>query len=231
MSLGEEGDIGRGMAKVAHDMRNSLHVISGNSSLIGMLSKEEQIKKIADRISDHAQYLSGVVDDLMLVVGRNPVEVRLKGGALIGGTGEDDSVSSESILQIIREIVEQRAKDFEVSFRSTLLGENREFEPLYAHRTTRIMVNLINNAVDAAPEGEVELVFDCSGENMHIQITDTGGGMDYIPEAQADFAEKLQSQGLGISIVCQLVNLMSGKVEWKSQPKSVVDVHLPYQLI
>ena len=104
----------------------------------------------------------------------------------------------------------------------TLLGD--------AARLQQILVNLVTNAVKFTDQGEVRVNLRRSADaRWGIEVEDTGHG---IPERELPFIFDTFRQvegattrvhggfGLGLSIVKQLVNLMSGEVKVASQVNS-----------
>ncbi|MCF6147889.1 MAG: HAMP domain-containing histidine kinase [Candidatus Kuenenia sp.] len=84
-----------------------------------------------------------------------------------------------------------------------------------------VLINIINNAIDAMPEGGT-LSFSTweEGENVILSISDTGLGMD--EETQSNifdpfFTTKEEGTGLGMSIVLGIVKRHGGKIEVQSQ--------------
>jgi signal transduction histidine kinase len=88
----------------------------------------------------------------------------------------------------------------------------------------QIWMNLIDNAIDAAPvRGHVDVTARQEGTNVVIRVTDDGAG---IP---ADILEKIfdpffttkpvgEGTGLGLDIVRRIVQWHSGEIEVDSRP-------------
>jgi len=121
-----------------------------------------------------------------------------------------DKTASDKHLRLTSEIDDDLPE--------TLLGD--------AARLQQILVNLVTNAIKFTDQGEVRVNLRRSADaKWGIEVEDTGRG---IPEADIPFIFDTFRQvegattrvhggfGLGLSIVKQLVNLMSGDVEVES---------------
>ncbi len=86
---------------------------------------------------------------------------------------------------------------------------------------TRILSNLLSNAVQAMPNGG-KLAIEATKEADHTVLTveDTGGG---IPEAARPklftplFTTKSNGQGFGLAVVKRMTEAMSGTVTYESE--------------
>jgi len=90
------------------------------------------------------------------------------------------------------------------------------------HRLQQIVWNLLSNAVKfTPPEGRIDVSLHADGNDVQIQVTDTGIGIppDFLPyifdrfRQGSDVGSKMRSGlGLGLTIVRHLVELHSGSI-------------------
>jgi CheY-like chemotaxis protein len=99
-------------------------------------------------------------------------------------------------------------------------------------RLGQVLRNLGSNALKFTPSGEVKLSVGClpapaGMARLRFQVADTGIGMTpeersriFLPFTQADDSttRRFGGTGLGLAITRQLVELMGGRIEVKSQP-------------
>lgn len=94
------------------------------------------------------------------------------------------------------------------------------------NRLRQVLTNIVGNAIKFPDAGSIKLSVDCSAANsVHFVVRDTGIGMS--PDARATIFESFAQAdssttrmfggtGLGLAISKQLVELMGGKLDCKS---------------
>lgn len=102
-----------------------------------------------------------------------------------------------------------------------------------AEQIKQVMINLIQNALEAIPEkGKVEVSWQKEGDRVQIQVKDNGRGIH--PEHHSRIFEpfyttKQEGTGMGLSVCHQIVNDHGGCIRVKSQPGrgTIFYVYLP----
>ncbi|EOW9133138.1 ATP-binding protein, partial [Vibrio cholerae] len=107
-----------------------------------------------------------------------------------------------------------------------------------ALRFNQIVTNLLSNAIKFTDQGRVVFKIDVAPEMLTIVVEDTGCGMTqtqidslFVPFVQADstITRRFGGTGLGMSIVANLIEVMNGKIEVKSEFEqgTQIKVNLP----
>lgn len=97
----------------------------------------------------------------------------------------------------------------------------------------RAITNLINNAIQAMPEGGVlKLAAHKTGDVVVISVSDTGKGIPEEVKAKLFtplVTTKAKGQGLGLAVVKRLVEALDGKITFDSQPGqgTIFTIELP----
>ena len=211
------------VAIVSHELRTPLNAILGYAEMFkeavyGPMN-DKQVN-MAERIMKNTQRLLGLINDLL-------DQAQMEAGKL---TIHNAPLKPADLLESLHGLLDKTASDKRLRLTSeidddlpeTLLGD--------AARLQQILVNLATNAIKFTDQGEVRVNLRRSADaKWGIEVEDTGRG---IPEADIPFIFDTFRQvegattrvhggfGLGLSIVKQLVNLMSGDVKVESQLNS-----------
>ncbi|MGE5381840.1 MAG: ATP-binding protein [Omnitrophica WOR_2 bacterium] len=137
------------------------------------------------------------------------------------------------INHLIKEIVDlfTPQTEFSISF-------SHPETPLFVFadrkQITRVMVNLLNNAIQAIPadrNGQIDIIVDSSEQEIHIYVKDNGIG---IPDQQKsrifspNFTTKSGGAGLGLAMVKNIINNANGSISFTSDPYGTIfEIHLP----
>lgn len=217
---------------VGHELRTPLNSIIGFSEIIsrelyGPLN-EPRYKEHAEIVRDSGLKLLRLVNQVMEIA-------RLETGAahLDIQPEPPDPVINEAIKALLEEI---RARKVRVSI------ETQPRTPLVmadARALRTILVNLLQNAVAASPEGgEVTVRVRPQEDEVAFEVIDHGQGVDpaQIPRLMRPFEQGEDAltrhsggAGLGLPIVRLLCAAMDGRVRLRSQPGQgvVACVRLP----
>ena len=202
--------IGEVSAGVAHELRNPLFGISSAAQLLRFRVKDDPVvEKNVGRILREVERLNGMVTSL-LEYGR-PSPIRLE-------TGDPDAVWDE-VLENQRGLLESRA---------ILLERTRATPPaacaIDAQQFSQVLINLLVNATDAAPEG--------SDLTLHSAVLPTGmwrcrlhnGGPaippDVLPRVfEIFFSTKPGGTGIGLALCQRIIEEHGGTITLESAPE------------
>ena len=209
------------LANMSHEIRTPLNAIIG---MIRELSREELSPKQQTYLShtDTAtRHLLSIVNDILDVSKIEAGELQL----------DEHDFSLQALLANIISILHFRASKKGIVLSSKLSEDISTALIGDSPRLRQILINLLDNAVKFTIQGHVHLSVEVVSEDevsqsIAITITDTGIGMDanYLDQLFFKFsqAEKSTSRrfggtGLGMSITKEIVNLMGGDIEVKSE--------------
>jgi len=208
------------VAIVSHELRTPLNAVLGYAEMFreavyGPMN-EKQVN-MADRIITNTQRLLGLINDLL-------DQAQMEAGKLTIKMGP---VKPAELLDALHGLMDKTASDKNLRLTSEIedtLPETLNGDPA---RLQQILVNLVTNAIKFTEHGEVCVkLLHYSDRKWGIEISDTGRG---IPEAELPYIFDTFRQvegtatrvhggfGLGLSIVKQLVQLMSGEIRVASK--------------
>ena len=198
--------LGQAAAAVAHELKTPLIAIGGFAQRIQRDLEPEhpyrhQLKIIVDQVSHMETLLRQMLDYT------RPLELRLTPVELSG------------LVKEVFTITESMAKERKVRLAQELDGRGIKV-PADPGRLKQVLINLVQNAVQASPHGAVVIVGAQVGhDHVYLEITDQGPGI--APEDQEKiffpfFTTKRGGTGLGLAITRKNVLAHHGTLEVQS---------------
>ncbi len=210
------------VSTVSHELRTPMTSIKGYADLMlmgaaGQLS--ESHTRYMNVIKNNADRLHMLVNDLLDIdrIERKKITLDLR---------------PLDITQIVEQIVEGhlrgRIQHIQKSIHVvTEMAPNLPLVQADFARTTQILTNLLDNAVNYTPEnGEIRVSAAATGDFVSVSISDTGIGiaeehLDKIFErffrSEAPEVQSVPGTGLGLAIVRSLIEMHGGQLEVKSE--------------
>jgi two-component system sensor histidine kinase HydH len=200
--------IGRAISAVTHDMKTPLIAIGGFTRLVQKHHHEgDPCFAKLDIVIKETQRLETMVKDMLDF--SKPLELHR--------TNADIPQLIHEALLVIAAVVEERQVVVESYASSELVPVS-----LDVNRIKQVIINIIMNAVQASPSGEIVSV-KCSQNQNHliIDIADSGPGIPieireniFVPF----FSDKKDGTGLGLAIAKKIVEAHQGHIEIMDNP-------------
>ncbi|WP_374562921.1 ATP-binding protein [Ideonella sp.] len=210
------------LARMSHELRTPLNAVLGYAQLLrmdaGLSDRQQAGLGIIQSSGEHL--LTLIVDILDLA--------RIEAGkTLIESSPVDLGCLVRSVADIVRVKAEEKGLAFVVDVDPAppahVLGDEK--------RLRQVLINLLGNAVKFTEQGHVTLCVRhlgpvARGARLHFEVRDSGVGISaeaaqrlFQPFEQAGEAhQRAAGTGLGLAISRQLVRLMGGDVQVRSQP-------------
>ncbi|MEW5894671.1 MAG: ATP-binding protein [Candidatus Omnitrophota bacterium] len=199
--------LGKLAGTLAHELRSPLGSIRNVSYLLTRelhRSENEKIRKYLRILEKEVKASDEIVNDV-LSFGR---EQQANPSSTNANSVIKRSIQKVAVPQNIRVVL--KLAD---GLPSVMINETR---------IEHVLVNLINNAIQAMPRGgQITVTSESNGENIIIHVTDTGEGiseenMKKIFEPL--FSTKEHGFGLGLAICRSLLEINNGRINVRSKP-------------
>ncbi len=200
-------------ASVAHEIKNPLAGMKIYLDLLERKLKKEgsvsrgEAKRYLDVLYEEIDRLNSIVVDYLFAVRPMNVVLRLQ--------------SLEPTIEEVVRFVTPELKEHNVSIHTRY--ESSVVRVLFdAEKIKQVLLNLIRNAMAAMPEGgEITLVLELDGNNVALDVKDTGGGIaaeNLGKIFEPYFTTKGEKgTGLGLTIVYKIMKEHHGDVSVTSQ--------------
>lgn len=211
--------VGKLGSSIAHELRNPLAVINNSAYYLNkrLGDSDPKIAKHLEIIAREVQTSNGIITDLMNFVRVHELKtVPVEPNALI-----EHTLTRAAIPETVQVTCE--------------LAEQLPAVAVDADKMEQVFLNLINNAVQAMPEGG-KLEISTGQENGHVLFGFTDSGCGIPPENlerifEPLFTTKTKGIGLGLSIVKLLIEAHHGEIDVHSRVGAGTSfvVRLPHQ--
>ena len=191
------------LANMGHEIRTPLNAIVGFADLLPVVQSEEDRNQLISEIQNNNRKLLRIIDGL---VSMSEIEAGAK--SLLMG-----KVDLNQLLQQIAETY-QPTTNLAIHVQCPLPQLKLETD---REKLLDILDNLVQNAIKFTIEGEITLSYEVMGNQVRINVTDTGKGIaeedqTRIFERFVKVDEYVPGTGLGLSVVESHVKNLGGSV-------------------
>ena len=211
------------LARMSHEIRTPLNAIVGMNAICkSHLDEPEKVKEYLDKMENASKVLSGVINDIldMSAIESNKIKI------------ESAKLFIKDVIRTVEDIYTEQCKAKGINLQ-VVMDEVRDTEVMGdVLRLKQVFLNLTSNAYKFTPTGgtitieakEVSVRDDKVFYNF--KVSDSGEGMTEemltrlfkpFEQESASTAKSHGGSGLGLSIVKNLVELMSGSISCESE--------------
>ena len=210
------------LSHMSHDMRTPLTAIKG----LAQLSLKEEgmgapVKDNLEKILSSTHYLTSLIDEVLETS-------RINAGKVVSVAA---AVRERDVLEEAVAVVEEKAREAGLTLKTRIDGCENRVVMMDAEHVTRIIVNLLGNAIKFTQPGgrvdfEASVLYTERNASHTYTIRDTGRGISdvfqqkmFMPfEQEIPNEESLRDgTGLGLYICRNLVDLLGGTITCHSR--------------
>jgi len=212
------------LSNMSHDIRTPMNAIVGFTNLaITHIDQKEQVAEYLKKIMTSGNHLLNLINDVLDMSHIESGKIHL----------EEKPCSLPDILNGLRTILQADINAKQLTLQMDIINVVDEYIYCDQLRLNQVLLNLLSNAVKYTNAGGTVsmLVTETSGApaghaNYEFRIKDNGIGMsqefvEHIFEPfereQNTTISKIQGTGLGMTITKNIVDMMGGSIEVKSQ--------------
>lgn len=212
------------LSNMSHDMRTPMNAIIGFTALAAThLEDKEKAQSYLKKIAASSNHLLSLINDILDMN-------RIESGKVVLNESEENLAE---ILHDIRAMVQSQINAKQIDFYIDTCDVKNELIYCDGLRLKQILLNIFSNALKYTPSGGTISVRIIQNEiqqrdygNYEFHIKDSGKGMskEFLEHIFEPFAreehntsEANPGTGLGLSIVKNIVDMMNGKIEVKSE--------------
>ena len=211
------------LSNMSHEIRTPMNAIIGLQNIALREPKlNPRTREHLEKIGSSANHLLGLINDILEMS-------RIESGRM---TLKNEEFSFREFLSQINIIINGQCQEKKLHYDCTIIGGVKDYYVGDDLKLKQVLINILGNSVKFtdAP-GEVKLTVEQLKEEegrctLRFIMQDTGIGMDpeYIPKIFDTFSQedasntnKYGGSGLGMAITKNLVEMMDGTIQVKSQ--------------
>jgi signal transduction histidine kinase len=217
--------VGTFASGLAHEVRNPLNSIALQLSILERrvaplpAGLAGEIKELVGVIREEVKRLDNLVGDFLQFSRSNRVQYR--------------PASLDALVDEVIHLLRPEARAGGVTLRRQRIGEAIPDLRVDPEKMKQVVINLVQNAIEAMPGGGVAVVESGLVDGRAVMVVrDTGPGLpDGLDVFQLFVTTKAQGTGLGLSIAQQIVLEHGGEIASASEPGkgAVFTVSLPVE--
>ncbi len=201
--------LGKLFATLTHEIRNPLSVLKINLELLEVPETEEEKNEFLESISTSKEAVSRIETLVAQTI-----------DFLRSGDDEQTNVFLNEVSENAYRFLSHRAQKEEIKFYT----EYEEDVPaVFANKNEilQIVINLVNNAMDAVEKGGfVKIKTYSEGEEVVLEVEDNGIGIKEEKQSKvfdAYFTTKKKGTGLGLSVCNEIARKYNAKLDFSSK--------------
>ncbi len=209
------------LANMSHEIRTPLNGVIGISKLLQKSKLNDDQQELLNIVSNSGENLLMIINDILDFSKIESGQIQF----------ETIDFKLQELVENVFQLMKFKAIEKGIQFNYSIADDVPEFlcgDPL---RINQILMNLVNNAIKFTHQGKVEIHIELVDHHEHVsrvlfRVIDTGIGISEegklmlfkeFSQSEKSITRKYGGTGLGLAISQNLVCLMNGEINVKSE--------------
>ena len=204
--LQQEKQIRLSLFKITHEIKNPIAVCKGYLDMINV-KDTNQVERYVPIIKSEIERLLSLLQDFLLI---NKSNLDL------------DIMDFNMLIEDTIHKLDPLLKDNNINLNLNIIDDEIFINGDY-NRLSQVLINIIKNSIEAMKEdykGKINITTKIKDKKYYLTIEDNGVGMDkeVLSNIKKPFyTTKKRGSGLGVSLIYEIVEAHSGKIEYSSE--------------
>ncbi len=211
------------LSNMSHDIRTPMNAVIGFTNLALQAQDPDEVSTYLEKIMGSSRHMMDLINDVLEMS-------RIESGKM---ELQESPADLYRLMEEVRELFELQMREKSIRYHVDCTGLRDRYVLCDRGALSRILFNLVSNALKFTPEGgRVDVLLDqeeggADGACFCFRVRDTGIGMspefaqkvfDAFERERSSTVSGIQGTGLGMAITKRIVDLMQGTISVTSAP-------------
>lgn len=204
--LQQEKQIRLSLFKITHEIKNPIAVCKGYLDMINV-KDTDQVERYVPIIKSEIERLLSLLQDFLLI---NKSNLDL------------DIMDFNMLIEDTIQKLDPLLKDNNINLNLNIIDDEIFINGDY-NRLSQVLINIIKNSIEAIPDehkGKINITTKIKDKKYYLTVEDNGVGMnkEVLTNIKKPFyTTKKRGSGLGVSLIYEIVEAHSGKIQYSSE--------------
>ena len=204
--LQQEKQIRLSLFKITHEIKNPIAVCKGYLDMMNVRDTK-QVERYIPIIKSEIERLLSLLQDFLLI-NKSNLDLDIM----------DFNMLVEDTLDKLKPLINENNIELNLNIIDDEIFINGDYNKL-----SQVLINIIKNSIEAIPEnkkGKINIFTKIKDNKYYLTIEDNGVGMNKEVLSKMKnpfFTTKKRGSGLGVSLIYEIVEAHSGKIEYLSE--------------